>query len=292
MRPSKIALALIALAWALVSCPRDQREEPREEDSRVAIARITTELHAFDVEGQPMKLDTNLEGIVRTALGKARSIRPPGAEGEATGGARLKLRAMVSPDGVSGELHAVVSARLDHTGSIPLNADIDAVRPGAPDGGQLDSKVYAEHLEKAVGEAVAAIDEQVALLRGGNNTLVKALGHREPSVKIAAARTLGERRAKEAVDPLCKILREDTSAVGEAAVGALAAIGDAKAVPCLIGWAGSDDRRLVIVLDPIATLGGQEARAFLEMIASGHENPGIRRVAERSLGRVRDGSER
>jgi hypothetical protein len=63
-------------------------------------------------------------------------------------------------------------------------------------------------------------------------------------------------------------------------------IDDERAVPCMIEWAGSDDRRLVYVMEPLASIGGTEARAFLEMIASGHDEPGIRQVAENSLRRM------
>jgi hypothetical protein len=86
---------------------------------------------------------------------------------------------------------------------------------------------------------------------------------------------------------MCDLLEDERGPVGEAAVGALAAIGDERGVPCIIHWAGTDDRRTLISLEPIAAIGGQEARAFLEMVASGHENAGVRRVAEHAMERLR-----
>jgi hypothetical protein len=285
-----LCIALGAVATA-TGCPVDREGEGRTApDDRLEVGRVATEFHAFGADAEPIELSTSLDGLVRTEVSKSRSLRlREGSEEARRRGAKLRVRAMVAPDGTTGELHAIVSARLDRTGSIPLSADIDAVRPGASKGGQLDESIYVRHLEKAVREAVQGLDEQVRLLRGGNSTLVDALESPEPSVRVAAARELGERRAREAVEPLCSLLRREEGHVGEAAVGALAAIGDRRAVPCLIDWAGDDEQRLVLVIDPLAAVGGDEARAFLEMVASGHESPGIRRVAEHALERAGGG---
>jgi len=147
-------------------------------------------------------------------------------------------------------------------------------------------------LGKAVKEAITALDEQAGLLKSGNDSLIKALEHTEPDVRMAAARTLAERRAKEAVPPLCDLLRREQNQVGQAVVGALAVIADEQGVPCLIQWAGADDRRLILIIDTLASIGGQEARSFLEMIASGHDQPGVRTVAEEGLRRMKRPSTR
>lgn len=291
MRTTLIALVAASLL-GLAGCPRDQGSGGggrRSEDKRLEVGRVTTELHAFGADAEPIELSTSLDGIVRTALGTTKMLRMvEGSDGASSRGARLRVRAVVSPDGATGELHAIVSARLDRTGSIPLTADLDAVRRAEPGGAAPDTKVYATHLEKAVRDAIKTLDDQVAVLAGSNDSLVKALSSADSSVRISAVRELGERRAREAVEPLCGLLGEEHGRVEEAALGALTAIGDPEAVPCIIHWAGTEDRRVVLVIDPLAALGGGEAQAYLQMIATGHENPGIRQVAERALERARE----
>jgi hypothetical protein len=197
----------------------------------------------------------------------------------------------MAPDGFTGTLHALVSARIPRSGTIPLRADVNATRPRptGPDGGPGPAWTkadYRAHLQKALGDVLQALDEQAHLVVASNDGLIAALEHGEPDVRVMAARTLGTRQATEAVEPLCAMLKREKNQVGEAAVGALAALRQQKAVPCLIQWAGSDLRRLVVTMEPLSAIGGQEAQAFLEMIASGHDDPRIRRAAEEALRRM------
>jgi hypothetical protein len=233
-----------------------------------------------------VKLDVSLDALVRDEVRRAKSISLNEPGGKSVKNARLKVSASLAIDEFSGQLHAIVLSKITRTGSIPIEADIDAVTAVQTDGGPVDETVYTAHLKKAVHDAVSALDEQARLLGSGNETLVDALGSEEAAVRVAAARTLGERRAREAVEPLCDVLRRDQPQVAQAVLGSLVMIDDQRAVPCMIEWAGSDDRRLVYVMEPLASIGGTEARAFLEMIASGHDEPGIRQVAENSLRRM------
>ncbi len=288
------SLSLIALIIGVVQAGCEDRPTAPpapggEKALQLEIGHITTELQAVDSDAIPLKLKISLEGLIKERISESEALAfktsDPGQARRKT--ARLRVTARVLPDGFSGKLHALVSLRVTRTGSIPLSADIDAVRAGPPDGGVLDESDYVEHLTKAVADAVTALDEQAKLLGSGNKALIKALDHEEADVRIAAVRTLGERRARDAIEPICGVLRREKTQVAKASIGALVIIGDEAATPCLIQWAGSDDRRLLLIIDPLSTIGGHEAQAFLEMITSGHEDHRIRNVAEDALKRVR-----
>ena len=291
MRIYAATWAVILVPALLLGCSQEsgQSSSAGEGSKRLLIHRVDTELRAVDGKGKRVTLDIDLRKTVEARIAESDSLALAAkGGGSKTKGprARLRVAARVLPDGFTGKLHALVSARIFKTGSIPITADIDAVRPGAPDGGMLDEKAYVAHLEKALADAVKALDEQAGLLSSGNKSLIKALEHAEDDIRMAAVRTLGERGAKEAVRPICNLLKRERGRVGQAGVGALVMIGDDRGVPCMIQWAGSDDRRLLLILDPLGTVGGSEAEAFLDMIASGHDDAHMRRVAERSLERL------
>jgi hypothetical protein len=105
---------------------------------------------------------------------------------------------------------------------------------------------------------------------------------REEAIHLA-----GERREKQAVPSLTKLLKSDDHDLRDAAIGALGAIGDVRAVRPLTEVAQFRDiAELPKILDALARIGGDEARAYLEFVASGHESPEIRDLAKQSLERM------
>lgn len=282
--PFALGLCFALATMVAAGCSSRRETRPAGEGTRLKITKISTELFALDRDASSIKLDVSLEALVRerVAASKGLEIIDP-AVGR---GARLRVAARLVPDGYTGELHALVMAKLTNTDLIPLTANVDAVRAKLPDGKAFTPADYVDHLKKAVTETLQALDDQAVVLGSGNTGLIKALENPEPDIRVAAVRALGERRARDAIDPLCALLDREENEVGEAAVGSLVMIGDEKAVPCIIRWAGSNDRRLAIIIDPLAMLGGQEARVYLEMVASGHEVQGIKLSAEEGLRRL------
>lgn len=279
-----LVLGLMVAASLASGCSSRREERPARHGERLKIAKISTELFAIDRDAKTIQLDFSLEALVRerVAASKGLEIVDPSQDR----GARLRVAARLVPDGYTGELHALVMAKLTNTDSIPLTANIDATRAKLPDGQAFSTADYIDHMKKAVAETLEALDEQAVVLTSGNAGLIKALDDPETDVRMAAIRALGERRARDAVEPLCGLLAREKNEAGQAAVGSLVMIGDEKAVPCIIDWAGSNDRRLAIIIDPLAAIGGQEAREYLEMVASGHEVQGIKLSAEEGLRRL------
>lgn len=289
-RPEILVISVMLGLLAVGACSnREQSRATPSSSERIKVGRLTTHLEALDGDGGRLDLGVDFEKLIRDRLAKSKSIEVAKSSGSAPGkrpGAKLRVTARLLPDGFTKELHAVVSVRVTKTGSIPIVADVDAVRKGAEKGKTLSKAAYVAHLEKALDEALGAVDQQAELLTSGNEALIKALESSEADIRIAAARALAERRAEDAVEPLCAVLAREQGQVGQAALGALTTLNDQDAVPCIIQWAGSEDRRVVLIIEPLATLGGSEALAYLEMIASGHEDARIRRAAEEGIRRI------
>lgn len=284
-------LTCIALSTALAASgggcsERSSSPSGSPPSKRLKILNLSTELTALDARGKRLKLDVSLEQVVKASVETSKALEFIETESGNQKAARMRVNARLLPDGFSKKLHAFIEARVSNTGTIPLTSYIDATLEELPESGSLDEEAYIKHLKRAVPDAIQALDEQAVLLSSGNKGLFKALDDDERDVRMAAIRTLGERKATDAVEPLCGVLRREKNEVGQAALGALVMIDEEKAVPCVIQWAGSDDRRLVLALEPLSTIGGREAQAFLEMIASGHEDPRIKSAAEESLRRL------
>jgi HEAT repeat protein len=140
-----------------------------------------------------------------------------------------------------------------------------------------------EHLAAAVAEVVVALDEQAAVAPRPTPELIEALGGASsPPARAAAASALGQRRATEAVGPLCRVVRSGDAAA-EAAAQSLAAIGDDRAVPCLLDWGRPDAARMGFVVRALAAMSGPAARQTLEGLASSAGDGEVRRLAAASL---------
>lgn len=123
------------------------------------------------------------------------------------------------------------------------------------------------------------------LASGDDPDIVGALGSSDPRVRRIAMRLAGERKIEAAVEPLCKILEEeDDESTLLAAVGALIALGDARATPRLIELARNRPPRFVLqVVFAVGAIGGATARGYLVTLASGHPVEAVRRGAQDAL---------
>ena len=73
----------------------------------------------------------------------------------------------------------------------------------------------------------------------------------------------------------------------DAALDALAEIGNAHAVPCLLRWSDGNNRKTVKMIKALATIGGRESQHVLEILSRDHESTVIRDLAREGLSRAR-----
>jgi hypothetical protein len=104
---------------------------------------------------------------------------------------------------------------------------------------------------------------------------------REEAIRIA-----GERQLRDEVPALLKLLSDDDEAVRDAALGALIAMRDRRAVRELTQSRSLRDRReMRKIIEAISILGGQEADEYLSFVAATHDDDEIR--AEAAAARAR-----
>lgn len=139
-------------------------------------------------------------------------------------------------------------------------------------------------LSRAAREAHASID----LAPGNDEVLVGKLKDADEAVREAALRLLVQRRNVSALDPLLEWLKADDLARVRQAVGLLVELRAPGAVNALI--AAAERRGPVVqreVLFAVGSIGGEDAEAYLDLVASGHDDPAWRALAEQLLSELR-----
>jgi len=141
--------------------------------------------------------------------------------------------------------------------------------------------------EKALGRAVDAAAGLESLRRLPPAGLRDALSTEDPERLVVAARALGSHHRPEDVPAVVGLLRHTSPAVREAATGALVVLGDPSAVRALIDTDDTHDPLSTIrILDAVAALGGDEATAWVEFVATGHPLETVRRTAHQARRRM------
>jgi HEAT repeat protein len=101
-----------------------------------------------------------------------------------------------------------------------------------------------------------------------------------------AIRAVGERQLRDEAPTLLKMLGDDEETIRDAALGALIALRDRRAVTELTRTRSLRDRReMRKIIEAISILGGQEAEEYLSFVAATHDDDEIR--AEATAARTR-----
>jgi hypothetical protein len=282
--PLPAAILLGSIVLLVGGCKRTSTppSEPRTAHPvRVAFHRVSARL-AFD-EPVPRSLDEKrIESMAKGQLQLSRGIdlvpepRP--------GSFALELVVRVGRLEGDREKRAVASsarARSEDAADSPAllaSALVPLAEKGPP-------------LETAVAKAVSLVLEdllfQARLDVGPEEALVAALSQKDLERLRSAVEIAAVRRSKKSVPALIGLLRHPEEEVADRAIGALAAIGDRRAVRPLTRLVEfKDTARLAKLLDAIGTLGGAEAQNFLEFVATGHEDADIRSLAKEALERL------
>ncbi|HJZ84398.1 MAG TPA: HEAT repeat domain-containing protein [Polyangia bacterium] len=288
--PLALALRLaLALPLALTACHRSPAPPPRPRVVSVEVA---------DRSPQPV-LDKNaLTDRVKRALRKSGQfeLAEPGADkplapGQASWRCRVEAAAAAERAGRDGMLHAMARVRCEPTagaGAEALSAQALADQPLSAAGAGAGSDDVQDRLralaERLAGDTVALLGRQQRLRMCPPAELLAALRDSDADIRRQAIQAAAFRRSHEAVPLLIGLLEDGQEDVRDMALGALTDIGDPAAVKAIVGrvkFGDVDELRKII--DPVAAMGGDEARAFLEFVASGHEDPEVRKLARRAL---------
>ena len=258
-------------------------------------------------EAAPARVDTDaIERAVRTRLLATGQFETDAAR--ADGGAGGVTRALVQLGIDSAEVddkglaRARVALRLetrpsDAPAAVDENLDAAAEQPyvvprrGAPaaaDKGAPPTKqaVFERLVLRIAGDLVDGFGARRRLRQATPADLRAAIAADGGELRLEAIRAIGERHLTSESATLLALLDDPDETTSDAALGALIALGDRRAVTALTRSRSLRDRReMRKIIEAIAILGGQEADDYLSFVASSHDDEEIR--AEAAAARAR-----
>jgi hypothetical protein len=294
---TRAGLLLLCLLVASVAGCRGRKAQPAAAQQQLHVARIDAQ-DRTPVHDRIIGVDADtLRGWMRERVRAAADVQ---LEDESVqSGVGRREAPMASAYRLSLELG--VGERPADEGGVPGRVVLAALRgsvPGNAEGAELQASTIKPlprgtrdepgAVRKIVEGLVDDVLFQGRLAIGPPQALAAALGERKDLARLSAAEELaGVRRAREAVPALIELLQHKDEQISDRAIGALVAIGDRRAVKPLTRLSRFEDTaRMAKVLDAIGSLGGQEARDYLEFISTGHEDADIRNLAAEALERM------
>ncbi|HVZ75429.1 MAG TPA: HEAT repeat domain-containing protein [Polyangia bacterium] len=290
------ALAISACRRAPTAAPRPVPPSPPPALGEVLVDDVTPS------EDAPARLDADaLVSGLRARLAGTGMFAP--AAGDAGAPATTRVRARVIIDGAEVGDRGVARARVHlWLDTRPSNAPgaINEQLDGAGEHPYVLPHGHTTHAEAAAASrarfedlvlriagdlaselagrrrlAVAAPEELRAALQGDGGEL-----------RLEAIRAIGARHVTGNADALLPLLDDEDEVTRDAALGALIALGDRRAVSALTRSRSlRDGREMRKVIEAVSQLGGEEADDYLSFVASSHDDEEIR--AEAAAARAR-----
>ncbi len=166
-------------------------------------------------------------------------------------------------------------------------AEASAERPEVADEAAKE-EFWVELLRDATRRAFHLVALQVAARSESATRLKAELSAEDAAVRQEAARELGRRGDRSALEEIAALLDDPQQDVVLASVGALTSLRDVRAARALIASTrGRSNQYLVAVIAALRTLGGVESEAYLDALATGHGSHDIKSRATRALLDVR-----
>ncbi len=133
---------------------------------------------------------------------------------------------------------------------------------------------------RIAGDLVDGFVARRRLHEGPPSVVHAALSADGGELRDEAIHAAGERRLREEAPVLLKLLDDPDERTRDAALGALIAIGDRRAVTALTRSRSLRDRReMRKIIEAVSILGGQEADDYLSFVAASHDDDDIRAAA-------------
>jgi hypothetical protein len=200
-----------------------------------------------------------------------------GAKGEAR--AQVRLRADSRPPQAPGALQF----DLEGQGAKPYAVPSPARGPGSDEGTPaLDALVL-----RVAGDLIDGFVARRSLAEGPPSAVHAALVADGGELREEAIRAAGERHLKEEAPVLLALLADPDEPTRDAALGALIALGDRRAVTELTRTRSLRDRHeMRKIIEAISILGGQEAEDYLSFVAATHDDDEIRAAATAARARL------
>ena len=149
-------------------------------------------------------------------------------------------------------------------------------------------ELVAAFVADTVWRAAQALIAKEAIRTGAPGVVVDAVKSSDPELVRWALDVVRERKLTEAFDAVAPLLGSDDRDLRGRAVGALVGIGDPRAVDAMANAVEfTDHDMLEMVIEAVTAFGGEDARVYLDFVASGHPDQKIRQRATEALARVK-----
>jgi HEAT repeat protein len=146
--------------------------------------------------------------------------------------------------------------------------------------------LYEGLIQRVAGDLIDGFAARQRLHQGPESAVREALRADGGELRLEAIRTVGERHLAAEAPRLLTLLEDEDEATRDAALGALIALGDRRAVSVLTRSRSLRDRHeLHKIIEAISILGGEEADDYLSFVAGSHDDEEIR--AEAAAARAR-----
>ncbi len=191
--------------------------------------------------------------------------------------ARLTLR------GAGSQAEVLVRMEVDPGEGADRVADTvrgtEMVAPGESTGSAFRRAIQSSALRAAHGLALALAES-----RKPDEEVLRDLDSGDPKVRELAVGVLADRKNPAAVPGLIARLQDPDPAIADRAVGALAQIGDPRGVGPIIELSRRREGPFVAqMVRAVGDIGGSEAEAYLETMATGHPDPLVVEAAKAAL---------
>lgn len=212
--------------------------------------------------------------VAKVLLGYA--VEDVRAEGKALARAIAQLRVAVTPTKLADPYWA---EEVEAAAELPYAVGTDVKPP---------QKAYSSLVTRLVGDLLRDYIARQKLRTASEADVLKAIASQEGALREEAIRQAGQRHLPKAVDPLLRLLTHEDETVRDAALGALLAMRERRAVAVLTASHSMHDRReMRKIVEAVSLFGGSEAISYLEFVADAHEDEEIRTLAKSSLARVK-----
>jgi hypothetical protein len=148
-------------------------------------------------------------------------------------------------------------------------------------------RIAVEMIQQSVVEAAGELVMKEELRQGEDPAVLTGLGSNDPDVVLWSLELVADRKLKGGFDRALALLKDKDAGVRTAALRALVALKDPRAVGPLAKMANfSNPEELRMVVEAVSAIGGDEAAEFLEYVATGHSDPDLRNRAREGLERI------
>jgi hypothetical protein len=170
---------------------------------------------------------------------------------------------------------------LEGTGEQKYDVPLAAAGKAAP-----REALYEGLVQRVAGDLIAGFAARRRLRTAPPEAVGAALATDAGELRVEAIRAIGERRLTSEAPKVLALLDDPDETTRDAALGALLALGDRRAVTALTRSRSLRDRHeLHKIIEAISILGGEEADDYLSFVAGSHEDEDIR--AEAAAARAR-----